>query len=98
MKKIFAIVFVALTVSSLAKGGGAIGGGSGLVLELETANITRDQFESLVLSGTQDLPVTLNKYPAKVRSVNFQMRTVELDVDGFDDATVLKAVDAVTQD
>lgn len=84
-----------LLFSSLALAGGVIGGGgSGLQLQLESNQLTRDQFSALVLSGANDAPVTVNRIPARVRSVNFQSKTVELEIEGLEEPTVLRSVDA----
>lgn len=95
MKKILAMTFIAVSLSSnLALAGGAIGGGSGLVLEILSKDITRDQFAALVSSGAEDSTVTINRMPARVRAVNFQSKTVELQIEGLEEPTVLRSVDA----
>ena len=86
------VAFLGILSASAAWAGGIIGGGgTGIIaLELENASISRDQFTALVQSGADESPVVINKKPAKVRTVNFQSKTVELEIQGLEEPVVLK--------
>lgn len=89
MKRLITAVLFAFMASTQAGAGGAIGGGTGLIVRQDTPMISQSLFQALVMSGTNDEPILFNDLPAKVRTVNFEEKTVELDVEGQSDPTVL---------
>lgn len=83
---VFLLVFM---VSNQAGAGGAIGGGTGLIVRQDSPVITQSLFQALVESGSLNQPILFNDLPAKVKTVNFEARTVELNVEGQLAPTVL---------
>jgi hypothetical protein len=93
MKVMSLIFFFSLIAAGQANAGGSFGGGTGLVLDLQSQDITPEQFSALVLSGSENTPLLINSLPAQVRAVDFQSRTIELELEGVEVTAVLRATE-----
>lgn len=82
MKTFIASTLLALLLSSELRAGGAIGGGTGLIIRQDSPMISKELFQDLVVSGWSGETVDFNGAPATVINVNFREKTVELFVEG----------------
>lgn len=69
--------------------GGSVGGGTGMILDLDSPNVTSEQFRDLMLAGMHSEPVTINDKVVWVKSVDFQKKTVEVEYDEGSGRTTL---------
>lgn len=90
MKSLIAAVLLAFLVSSQVNAGGSIGGGTGLIVRQDTPMISQMLFQQLVQSGSLDEPIVFNDQPARVRTVDFEQKIVELAVEGQAEPTILQ--------
>jgi hypothetical protein len=96
MKAIIASSLLTLLLSSELKAGGAIGGGTGLIIRQDSPMISKELFQDLVVSGWNGEAVDFNGTPAVVVNVNFKQKTVELLVEGQAASAVLQEESAAT--
>lgn len=87
LKSLVTAAFVLWASDILA--GGSVGGGTGMVLELDSPNVSADQFKELMLAGLRSEPVLVNQKVVWVKSVDFEKKTVELEYDEGSGKTTL---------
>lgn len=97
MKKLVASVLFALLVTTQVHGGGSIGGGTGLIVRQDSPMISQSLFMALVQSGANEERILFNDLPARVKTVDFERKTVELAVEGQESPMVLEQEKAVEE-
>lgn len=89
LKNLSLMAMMVFVSPSMASAGGSVGGGTGMVLEPGKSLLSTEQFEALVQAGIRKEPINLQTVIGRVRSVNFEERSVQLEIEGQEGITVL---------